>query len=224
MSSICFWASFWSVHPLVGNAWTYRPWSFDGQRGEKVGPLSFPVVCVGFTPYIWISFGANQFFPSWGWRASLLELVQHEKSIWIDIMGRDGTLRSAMEAWGWIPGHCFYWQHFFSSWNFFSNGEPEINPCFPRWIFGHWLISGIAGVLFLFAGRRVSGPRRIDFHLWIGRFLFLKLLERGIEKKHSNLFSGTRLAGGASRLHTLYVWIGFLFRAKSYFRNQFYFP
>ncbi len=210
----------WSVHPLWGLFGLIAHEAAMDKEGKSWSRYLFPLF-VGFTPYLWIGFRANRFFPSWGGENLFWEFVRQWKSDWKDLLGGDWDLKGATEAWGWIPAALLLLAVFLLFLNFFKwkAGNKPLLPAVDFWL---WLTSGIVGVLFFSLKTGFLAPISVVFLFGLAEFN-LRLLERGIEKKHSNLFSGTRLVGVAAV--AIFAMFGLAFLpGQSYFRNQFYFP
>ncbi len=210
----------WSVHPLWGLVGTVNHLGSLDFEGKRLKRNIFPFF-LGVTPYLWVWFRRGKFFPSWGGQEPFLEMWRQWKSLWLTHLTEDWIPLPALQAMGWIAfalGCLTLLVLLLNALGWKAGGKFRFSVV-GFWV---WVLAGAGGWLFYSASSELLGPTILWFLTGWGVTL-LKLMEKGVEKRHSIFFSGTPFAwlGSAGLLLSL----GLIFiPGQSYWRSQFYFP
>lgn len=209
----------WCVHPSWGLMGTVVHLGSLDAGGRRWFRNSFCFL-IGLTPYLWVRFRAGKVFPSWGGEEPFREFFREWRDLWADHF-TGWTVGSASASYGWVLAllvlaaftlwllHSFKWR---------AGGKP----LFPAVDFWVWILAGTGGILFFSPSSGALGPSAVWFALGTGEW-FLKLLDRGMEKRKGALLSGPRLAGGLALVLAASLGAGWL-TGQSFFRGQYYFP
>lgn len=176
----------WSVHPLwglLGLLCHLGSMDLDGKRFKD----NLPPLLAGLTPYFWLLFRAGRFFPSWGgahpfsqilgagWPSLNPELFPDA----IKVLGWTTALLAGLAALSWFLNFFKWktgWKIQFSALDF--------------WV---WIAAGVGCILFYSPSAGAPGLTSLWFLAGLGGG-FLKLLEKGVEKRQGTFFSSGSLA------------------------------
>jgi len=210
----------WSVHPLWGflASLNYLG-SLDGE-GRKIKSNLLPLL-VGLTPFLWIVFRTDCFFPSWGGNQPFLEIFQNWQSLLASHFAQDWQLGPSLAWTGWIFWMCAGLSFFLWGMNFFK-GKTTSKPFFSTVEFWTWTASGLGGFLLFSNSTQNLGPSLLWFGAGLGGFL-LKLLDRSLEKRQPT-FMGWSSQVGLSTVLILAAMILACLPGGRWFRRQLYFP
>jgi len=207
-----------AVHPLWGIlGLLVHGGSLDG-AGRRFGRFVFAFL-MGWTPFLWIGMRAGLYFPSWGGAHPFAEWLRN----WRTQMPLQGDWDAAklFSCLGWLTLLLSAFVLLLWALNYFKwkGGTRSNHPAFHFWT---WIVSGAGGILFFSASTETLGPVILAFLLGLGEW-WVRLLERGLEKRHGTFFSGARLAWTAGGVLALAAGLVFL-PGQHVFRNQVYFP
>ena len=210
----------WAIHPLWGflgsikllGSLDFRRWSWRDYL--------FPFF-LGLTPFAWVIFRTEKSFPSWGGPRPFWEMVINWKSLFLFYSDRKWSLLSALEAWGWGTVFLFGVVFLLASLYFFKwkTGNKSLYPTLDLWL---WVLAFMGGILFFSFSSEALGTTALLIPLGLGE-MFLKLLEKGMERRQTGYFSGSRLLITAGLFLFVGSWLSLL-PGQHFYRSGIFFP
>lgn len=209
----------WSVHPLWGIIGLWNQMGSLDPDALKKGNL-LPLA-LGFTPYLWIPLRAGRFFPSWGGSHPFVEVLRKWQSLWQAHLQGDWSLGAAVLSAGSLAAALsllvlVLWSVHFFKWRM---GNKKVLPTVDFWT---WLAAGAGAVLFYSQTSGTLGPTAPWFTAGLGLFS-LRFLERGMEKRQPEFFSGPNLGWTVAAFLAGALGLG-LYLNETFFRSRTDFP
>ncbi len=181
----------WSVNPLWGILGLLAPLRALDLEGRSLN-LILPPLLAGLSPYLWIFFRQNRFFPSWGGNHPFSKMLEAGGWFIPQALSGRGSLPEIFRAMGWSIAllavfSAFLWFLYFFKWK--AGGKTE----FTALDFWLWVLAGLGGVFEYSPTSWTLGPTVLWFVAGLGGG-FLRLLEKGAERRQGVFFSGKPLA------------------------------
>ncbi len=219
-----------ALHLLLGLLFSTHPlWGFWGffvhvthlESGNPHFKTLVLPLAVGFSPYLWIFFRVNKYFPSWGGRDPFGQSLKDWRKLWENHFSTDWNWFQAFTQLGSTVGilfllMIFLWVLHFLAW---SSGKRHSTTPAEAWSL---VLACILGVAFF----TLSGNQTACVAAWVPLGLGSMILgyaEKGLEKPSANLFSGLFLASLLTCLFILAGMVAFT-QGQSCWRQKQDFP
>jgi tetratricopeptide (TPR) repeat protein len=148
-------------------------------------------------------------------------MLKQGKNLWLSHLEEDWNPFSALKALGWMAavlGVLAILGFLLNALKWKGGWKIQFS-VLGFWI---WVLAGAGGWLFYSASTELLGPTVLWFLVGLGA-MFLKLLEKGLEKRHSTSIAGKTL-GWIAAVGLITTMCLLFLPGQNFWRSQFYFP